>query len=79
MSLKARVEAAQWVVTCQTEETPRGFMCSIGLEHPNVEGGRFAHRFRHASTYVSESDALLAGLREGLTWIGLKTAKTIAV
>ena len=79
MSLKGSVEAAQWIVTCNTEQTSRGFMCWIGVEHPNVEGGRFAHRFRHASTFDSESDALLAGLREGMAWIGLKAAKTIAV
>ena len=79
MSLKGRVEAAQWIVTCNTEETPQGFMCAIAVEHPNLEGGRFVHRFRHASTFVSESDALLAGLREGMAWIGLKAAKTIVV
>jgi len=79
MSLKGRVEAAQWIVTCNTQETPRGFMCWIAVEHPNVEGGRFVHRFGHAPTFDSESDALLAGLREGMAWIGLKAAKTIAV
>jgi hypothetical protein len=79
MSLKGQVDGADWTITCHTEETSGGFACSIGVEHRDVEGGRFMHRFRHARTFASEHEAMVAGLDEGLTWIGLKTSKTIGV
>jgi len=77
MSLKGSVDAADWTVTCNTEQTPRGIECSISVEHHNVEGRRFAHRFKHAHTFDDEREAVLAGLREGMTWIHLKASNTI--
>ncbi|WP_244813919.1 hypothetical protein [Caballeronia sp. Lep1P3] len=70
---------SDWTVTCTTAQGPQGFVCSIGVEHRNVEGGRFVHRFCHACTLDSERDAVIAGLREGIAWIGLEAARTIAV
>jgi|GEM_PF-394648 len=79
MSLKGQVSNAGWSVTCDTEQTPEGIRCLIGVEHRNVEGGRFVHRFRHARTFDTEREAVLAGLCEGMTWINLKAGKTISV
>ena len=79
MSLKGQVDGADWTITCSTEETGEGIACSIGVEHRDVEGGRFMHRFRHERLFDSEREAMLAGLSEGMTWIGLKTSKTIGV
>lgn len=79
MSLKGQVDGADWTITCNTEETPEGVACSIGIEHRDVDGGRFMHRFKHARTFHSEREAMLAGLGEGMAWIGLKTSKTIGV
>ncbi|SAL66428.1 UDP-glucose 4-epimerase [Caballeronia choica] len=79
MTLKGQVHNAEWSVTCTTDQTPQGVVCSIGVEQHNVEGGRFMHRFKLARTFDNERDAVLAGLREGMTWIRLKAAKTINV
>jgi len=79
MSLKGSIDDADWTVTCCTEQTPRGVECSISVEQRNVEGGRFMHRFRHASTFDNEREAVIAGLREGMAWIRLKATHTINV
>ncbi|BCQ28980.1 hypothetical protein NK8_71700 (plasmid) [Caballeronia sp. NK8] len=79
MPLKGSVDNADWTVTCNTEQTPRGVECSITVEQRNVEGGRFMHHFKHASTFNDEREAVIAGLREGMTWIRLKATHTINV
>ncbi|MEZ2354648.1 UDP-glucose 4-epimerase [Caballeronia sp. RCC_10] len=79
MSLKGQVSNADWSVTCDTEQTPEGIRCTVGVEHRNVEGGRFVHRFTHSRTFDTEREAVLAGLCEGMTWINLKVGKTISV
>jgi hypothetical protein len=79
MSLKGSVDDADWTVTCIAEQTPRGVECSISVEQRNVEGGRFMHRFRHAGIFQDEREAVLAGLREGMTWVRLKATHTINV
>ncbi len=49
----------------------------ISVEHLKGECGRFMHRFKHAQTYPSEREAVLGGLREGMTWINLKADNAI--
>jgi hypothetical protein len=79
MSIKGQVNCADWTVTCNAEQTPEGIVCMIGVEHRNVEGGRFGHRFRQEGAFESEREAVLAGLREGMAWINLKADKVISV
>ncbi|KAK45599.1 UDP-glucose 4-epimerase [Caballeronia jiangsuensis] len=79
MSLKGSIDGSDWTVSCSTEQTPRGIECSISVEQRNADGGRFMHRFKHAHTYNNEREAILAGLREGMTWIRLKGSNTISV
>ncbi|MFM0053071.1 UDP-glucose 4-epimerase [Caballeronia grimmiae] len=79
MSLKGSIDDSGWTVSCNTEQTSQGIECSISVEQRNVEGGRFMHRFKHAHTYDNEHEAILAGLREGMTWIRLKASNTISV
>jgi hypothetical protein len=52
-----------------------GYVCEICVTHERAGDKLFEHRFRHARTFVSERDAVLEGLREGMTWIELKMAK----
>ncbi|SAK91435.1 UDP-glucose 4-epimerase [Caballeronia hypogeia] len=77
MPIKGQVDNEEWSVTCTTELTAQGIVCSIGVEQRSVEGGRFMHRFRHVGTFDNEREAVLAGLKEGMTWIRLRAAKTI--
>jgi hypothetical protein len=79
MSLKGSIDDSDWTVSCNTEQTPRGIECSISVEQRNVDGGRFMHRFKHPHAYGNEREAILAGLREGMTWIRLKESNTISV
>ncbi|SAK60477.1 UDP-glucose 4-epimerase [Caballeronia temeraria] len=77
MSLKGTVDDANWTVTCTTEQTQKGIECSISVEQHDVDGGRFMHRFKHACTFDNEREAVLAGLRDGMTWVRLKAEHTI--
>lgn len=79
MSIKGQVNCADWTVTCNAERTSEGIVCTVAVEHPNVEGGRFVHRFKHGGEFESEREAVLEGLREGMAWINLKSDKVISV
>ncbi|WEY40716.1 MULTISPECIES: UDP-glucose 4-epimerase [Paraburkholderia] len=51
-----------------------GYVCEICVTHERAGDKLFEHRFRHARTFASEREAVLEGLREGMTWIELKMA-----
>jgi hypothetical protein len=79
MSLTGSIAGANWTVACNTERTQQGVECSISVEHRGVEGASFMHRFRQTHSFDNEPEAVLAGLREGMTLIRLKAAHTIDV
>lgn len=49
-------------------------VCDIKVMH-GTPGGAFRHAFRHGGTYPAERDAMIEGLRAGMTWIELKMSK----
>jgi len=79
MTLSAKVHDGTWSVSVQTDAAQGGgYRATIHVSHASPDGD-FEHTFRHAKVFDVERDAVLEGLREGMTWIALKTTRTIAV
>ncbi|SEK10882.1 hypothetical protein [Paraburkholderia diazotrophica] len=79
MTLSGNVHQQTWSVNVQTEAVGEGgFRPTINVRHSSPHGD-FKHTFRHGGIFSTEREAVLAGLREGMTWIELKMARTISV
>ncbi|MFT4069397.1 hypothetical protein [Paraburkholderia sp.] len=79
MTLSANVQQGTWSVSVQTDAAQDGgYQATIHVRHTSPNGD-FEHGFRHERVFATERDAVLEGLREGMTWIALKSTKTIAV
>ncbi|WP_233837757.1 hypothetical protein [Paraburkholderia sp. ZP32-5] len=79
MTISANVQQGTWSVDVRTEAAPDGgFRATIHVAQGSPDGD-FEHTFHHAKVFVTEREAVLEGLREGMTWIVLKSTKTIAV
>jgi hypothetical protein len=78
MTILGNVRDSDWSVSAATHQTAGGFDCSIRLSHTTPDGV-FTHEFTHSSVYPSEREAVLAGLREGMTWVHLKMSRTLSV
>ncbi|AUT63310.1 hypothetical protein Q8F57_007075 [Paraburkholderia terrae] len=77
MAMSGNVQDGAWSVNVQTEPAETGgYQSTIHVRHSSPEGD-FEHTFRHGRKFNTERDAVLDGLREGTTWIGLKMARTI--
>jgi hypothetical protein len=77
MTLSGNVQEGAWSVDVQTEAVDEGrYQSTIHVKHWTPEG-QFEHTFRHGKTFSAEREAVLEGLREGMTWIELKMAHTI--
>jgi hypothetical protein len=76
MTLSGNVQEGAWSVNVQTEPAEDGgYRSRIHVRHSSPEGD-FEHAFQ-GKKFNTERDAVLDGLREGMTWIGLKMARTI--
>jgi hypothetical protein len=79
MTLSANVHQGTWSVDVQTDADQDGkHRATIHVRHTSPDGD-FEHTFHHAKVFVTEREAVLEGLREGMTWIALKFTRTIAV
>jgi hypothetical protein len=77
MTLSGNVQEGAWSVNVQTEPAEGGgYRSSIHVRHSSPEGD-FEHAFRQGKKFNTERDAVLDALREGMTWIELKMARTI--
>ncbi|NML31874.1 hypothetical protein [Paraburkholderia antibiotica] len=79
MVLSANVRQGTWSVAVHTDAAQGGgYLSTIHVTHASPNG-EFEHTFPHARIFDSEREAVLEGLREGMTWIALKTTRTIDV
>ncbi|ACC70296.1 hypothetical protein PPMP20_32035 [Paraburkholderia phymatum] len=79
MTLSGKVQEGEWSVSVQTEAAEEGgYRSTIHVRHSSPEGD-FERTFRHDKPCSTEREAVLDGLREGMSWIGLKMARTIKV
>lgn len=79
MTISANAQQGTWSVSVQTEQVQEGgFQATIHVKHESPNGD-FERTFRQARVFAVEREAVLEGLREGMTWISLKTTRTIGV
>ena len=79
MTLSGNVQEGAWSVNVQTEPVEDGgYRSTIQVRHSSPEGD-FERTFIHGKKFSTERDAVLDGLREGMTWIELKMARTFRV
>ncbi|HEX3383417.1 MAG TPA: hypothetical protein VHU21_26960 [Paraburkholderia sp.] len=79
MAISANAQQGSWSVSVQTAEAQEGgFQATIHVKHASPEGD-FERTFHQSTVFAVEREAVLEGLREGMTWIALKTTRTIGV
>jgi hypothetical protein len=79
MTLSGNVRQGEWSVNVETKPAEDGgYQSTIHVRHSSPDGD-FEHTFQQGKKFGTERDAVLDGLREGMTWIGLKMARTIKV
>ncbi len=79
MTLSGNVQEKAWSVNVQTEPVEDGgYRSTIQVQHSSPEGD-FERTFLQGKKFGTERDAVLDALREGMTWIELKMARTIRV
>jgi hypothetical protein len=79
MTISANAQQGTWSVSVQTEEAQEGgYQATIHVKHESPDGD-FERSFLQSEVFAVEREAVLEGLREGMTWIALKTTRTIGV
>jgi hypothetical protein len=79
MTLTGNAHEAEWSVDVVTSAAEAGgYRSDIHVSHESAHGA-FAHDFQHSSVFATQREALLEGLREGMTWIELKTSGALHV
>ncbi|MGU7780783.1 UDP-glucose 4-epimerase [Burkholderia sp. PU8-34] len=79
MTLSGNIREGDWTVEVDTRpDDAGGFRCRVKVEHGSGPT-RFQHAFEHGHTYPTEREAVLEGLRAGMTWIELKLSQVFNV
>ncbi|MBC8746653.1 MULTISPECIES: hypothetical protein [Paraburkholderia] len=79
MTLSANAQEGSWSVSVETHEAQEGgFQATIHVRHASPDGD-FERTFHQSRVFAVEREAVLEGLREGMTWIALKKTRTIGV
>jgi len=78
MNLSGKVtdEKGNWAVAAETHWSASGITCEIHMAIHSEEG-EFSHEYKGERTFDTEQDAVLYGLREGMTWVDLKMSRSI--
>ena len=80
MTLKGNISQGSWnVVVETTAASGGGYRSTVHVTHELSGRGPFSHTFMHHRTFSSEHDAVIEGLREGMTWIELKRTNAFDV
>jgi hypothetical protein len=73
MALSGTINADTWTVGAETVPAPQGgYGCRIRVSHTSPTT-QFSRECAHHCTFENEATAVLEGLREGVTWVELKT------
>lgn len=78
MTILGRITQDNWSVSVEAHRVSNGFQPTIQVDLQN-EIERFEHRFRHHKVFSSEQEAVLEGLREGVSWIRQKMANSFSL
>ncbi|MGP8437961.1 hypothetical protein ACT2FY_08205 [Paraburkholderia fungorum] len=76
MNVSGKVDGAGWTVTAVARESGAEFGCLIGMSVA-APAGVVVREFAHDRTFSTPQEAVLDGLRAGMSWVGLTTSKTI--
>ncbi|HTH61287.1 MAG TPA: UDP-glucose 4-epimerase [Paraburkholderia sp.] len=80
MTLKGNISEGHWNVVVETTHAASGgYRCTVHVMHELPGHNAFNHTFTHHRTFSTEHDAVLEGLREGMTWIELKRTNAFDV
>ncbi|PXW25392.1 UDP-glucose 4-epimerase [Paraburkholderia caballeronis] len=80
MTLKGNISEGSWNVVVETSPAEGGgYRCSVHVTHEVPGHDVFRHSFTHYLTFPGEREAVLEGLREGMTWIELKRTNAFDV
>jgi len=78
MVILGKVTQDDWSVSVEAHRVSDGFVPMIHVDHKDASG-KFEHQFRHYKAYTSEHEAVLEGLREGVSWIRQKMARVFSL
>jgi hypothetical protein len=79
MTLQGNIHERDWSVEVETRPCKSGeFRCRVSVEH-GAGTARFHHTFEHSHAYATEHEAMIEGLRAGMTWIEMKASQTFSV
>ncbi|CAB3774043.1 UDP-glucose 4-epimerase [Paraburkholderia humisilvae] len=78
MSLSGKVDGGGWTVTACARESGAEFDCLIGTSIA-AQDGLVVREFTHDQIFSTPQEAVLEGLRAGMSWVGLTTSNTIGV
>ncbi|MFC0397317.1 UDP-glucose 4-epimerase [Paraburkholderia rhizosphaerae] len=78
MTLAGNAHETEWSVDVTTFAAEQGYRSNIRVSHQSASGA-FAHDFQHSGIFATEREALLEGLREGMTWVELKLSGALHV
>jgi len=79
MGLKGNISEGSWNVVVETTAASGGYRCTVHVTHELPGREAFRHAFTHHRTFSTEREAVLEGLREGMTWIELKRTNAFDV
>lgn len=71
MTVSGKVSDCDWSVSVEVIREPDGFVPEVHVVHRALDG-KFERRFKHHKTFRTESEAVLEGLREGMSWVRQK-------
>jgi len=80
MALKGSINEGSWNVAVETTAVAGGgYRSTVQVTHELAGCSPFTHTFTHHRTFATEHDAVIEGLREGMTWIELKRSNAFDV
>jgi hypothetical protein len=77
MDLSGKIEGGGWTVTACAHEQGDEFGCRINTSIAAPDGA-IAREFAHNRTFCTAQEAVLEGLKEGMSWVGLTTSNTVS-
>ncbi|MGC2966608.1 hypothetical protein [Paraburkholderia aspalathi] len=76
MNLSGRVDGDGWSVTACARESGTEFGCLIGTSVAAPDGV-VVRVFTHDRNFSTPQEAVLDGLKQGMSWVDLTTSNTI--
>jgi hypothetical protein len=76
MNVSGKVDGDGWTVTACARASGTEFGCLIGTSVAAPDGV-VVREFTHERNISTPQEAVLDGLKEGMSWVGLTTSSTI--